>query len=103
MVVGLGASAGGLKALIEFFQHVPANTGMAYVVVVHLSPEHESRMHDLLQSATKLTVQQVTTTLTIRPGHVYVISPNSQLRMYGGNVEPVHASPRHGGRMTIDV
>jgi two-component system CheB/CheR fusion protein len=103
MVVGLGASAGGLKALIEFFQHVPANTGMAYVVVVHLSPEYESRMRDLLQQATTLTVQQVTTTLTIQPEHVYVISPNSQLRMYDGKVEPAKLSPRRGGRMTIDV
>ncbi|HEY3564100.1 MAG TPA: chemotaxis protein CheB, partial [Casimicrobiaceae bacterium] len=49
MVVGIGASAGGLKALLEFFDKTPPDAGMAYVVVVHLSPEHSSRMTDLLQ------------------------------------------------------
>jgi len=103
MVVGLGASAGGLKALIEFFEHVPENTGMAYVVVVHLSPEHESRLPDLLQPTTRLTVRQVTETLRIEPEHVYVISPNSQLLMYDGKLEPAKAARQRGGRMTIDV
>ena len=103
MVVGIGASAGGLKALIELFQHVPSNTGMAYVVVVHLSPEHESRMPDLLQQTTTMHVQPVTEAVHIQPNHVYVISPNSQLRMYDGKLEPTEATKQRGGRMTIDL
>jgi two-component system CheB/CheR fusion protein len=103
MVVGLGASAGGLKALLELFQHVPPDTGMAFVVVVHLSPEHESRMADLLQQATKMPVRAVTEALNIVPDNVYVISPNSQLRMYDGKLEPTEVAKHRGGRMTIDV
>src|SRR5690242_20189555 len=79
MIVGIGASAGGLKALLEFFEQAPAGAGIAYVVVVHLSPEHESRMPDLLQQATTLPVHQITETVLIQPDCVYVISPKSQL------------------------
>jgi chemotaxis response regulator CheB len=56
MVVGIGASAGGLKALLEFFSHTIEQSGMAFVVVVHLSPEHESRLPELLQQATRMPV-----------------------------------------------
>jgi two-component system CheB/CheR fusion protein len=103
MVVGIGASAGGLKALIDLFQHVPEHPGIAFVVVVHLSPEHESRMPDLLQQATKMPVQPVTAAIDIQPDHVYVISPNSQLRMYDGKLEPTEVTKHRGGRMTIDL
>ena len=102
MVVGLGASAGGLKALLDMFAHVPEHSGAAYVVVVHLSPEHESRMSDLLQQATTMPVRQVTETIPIQPNHVYVISPKSQLRIYDGKLEPAEMK-RRGGAMTIDV
>jgi two-component system CheB/CheR fusion protein len=103
MVVGLGASAGGLKALLEFFQQVPGRCGMAFVVVVHLSPEHESRLPDLLQQATRLNVLQVTETVAIQPDHVYVISPNSLLLLYDNKLEPTKPVQKRGGRMTIDV
>src|SRR3982750_479473 len=103
MVVGIGASAGGLKALLEFFQHASEESGMAFVVVVHLSPEHESRLPELLQQATKMPVEAVKETVSICPNHVYVISPNSLLRMYDSKLEPTGGSRQHGGRMTIDV
>ncbi|HEY6895054.1 MAG TPA: chemotaxis protein CheB, partial [Rhodanobacteraceae bacterium] len=103
MVVGIGASAGGLKALIELFSHVPPDTGMAFVVVVHLSPEHESRMPEILQQSTSLPVSAVTAALHIQPDHVYVISPRSLLRMYDGKLEPSEFAKRDSGRMTIDL
>jgi two-component system CheB/CheR fusion protein len=103
MVVGVGASAGGLKALTELFQHMPASPGMAFVVVVHLSPEHESRMPELIQHVSTMPVQPVTEALQIQPNHVYVISPNSQLRMADGKLEPTETARRPGARMTIDV
>ena len=104
MVVGIGASAGGLKALIDLFKQVPKNTGMAYVVIVHLSPEHESRMADILQQATALPVASVTETVRIQPDHVYVISPNSLLRMYDGKLASSTLAQRGSrGRMTIDL
>ncbi|HET9750513.1 MAG TPA: chemotaxis protein CheB, partial [Casimicrobiaceae bacterium] len=103
MVVGIGASAGGLKALLEFFDKAPPDAGMAYVVVVHLSPEHSSRMTDLLQPSTAMPVRAVTETTTIEPDHVYVISPKSQLRIEDGKLEPTQAARPRGGAMTIDV
>ncbi|HSD00061.1 MAG TPA: chemotaxis protein CheB, partial [Casimicrobiaceae bacterium] len=103
MVVGIGASAGGLKALIELFEHARADSGMAFVVVVHLSPEHESRLPELLQQVTEMPVEQVKETVQIQPNHVYVISPNSLLRMYASKLEPADAPRQPGGRMTIDV
>lgn len=78
-IVGIGASAGGLGALKTFFKNVPKDSGLAYVVVVHLSPEHKSHMVDLLQPYTKIPVQQVTETTAIEKNTVYVIPPGSNL------------------------
>jgi two-component system CheB/CheR fusion protein len=102
LVVGIGASAGGLRALTEFFEAVPKNSGMAYVVVVHMSPEHESRRPDLLQQATAMPVEAVRQRVAIEPDHVYVISPKSELRMHDGTLEP-SASGKPRLMMTIDL
>jgi chemotaxis response regulator CheB len=53
LLVGLGASAGGIQALKEFFENVPENSGIAYVVILHLSPDHDSRLAQVLQSRDK--------------------------------------------------
>src|SRR5215510_1744225 len=60
LIAGLGASAGGIQAFQEFFQHVPVKSGIAYVVILHLSPDHDSHLAQVLQAATKMPVQQVT-------------------------------------------
>lgn len=78
-IVGIGASAGGLAALKTFFSHVPPESGMAFVVVVHLSPEHESHLPDLLQPHVSMPVMQVTQTLALEPNQVYVIPPGANL------------------------
>ena len=54
LIIGLGASAGGIKALKEFFAHVPAQSGMAYVVILHLSPNHDSQLAEILQLTTEM-------------------------------------------------
>jgi two-component system, chemotaxis family, CheB/CheR fusion protein len=79
VVVGIGASAGGLAALRTFFSHVPADSGIAWVVVVHLSPEHESHLADVLQPYVRMPVQQVSGTLPLQPDRVYVIPPGANL------------------------
>jgi two-component system, chemotaxis family, CheB/CheR fusion protein len=79
VVVGIGASAGGLAALRTFFSHVPEDSGVAWVVVVHLSPEHKSHLADVLQPYVRMPVQQVTGTLPLEPDHVYVIPPGANL------------------------
>lgn len=78
-VVGIGASAGGLAALKELFANVPPDTGLAFVVVVHLSPEHKSLLADLLQPHVRFAVQQVTATTPLEPNRVYVIPPNANI------------------------
>ena len=78
-IVGIGASAGGLAALKQFFAHVPEDSGIAFVVVVHLSPEHKSHLTELLQPHVKMPVQQVMKTVPLEPNHVYVIPPNANL------------------------
>ena len=78
-VVGIGASAGGLVALRSLFSTMPAKPGFAFVIVVHLSPQHESHFVELLQPYTKMRVQQVTRTMPLEPNHVYVIPPNANL------------------------
>jgi two-component system CheB/CheR fusion protein len=79
VVVGIGASAGGLAALKTFFGNVADDSGLAYVVVVHLSPEHESHLAVLLQPHVRMPVLQVAETLPLRPNCVYVIPPNANL------------------------
>jgi two-component system, chemotaxis family, CheB/CheR fusion protein len=97
-IVGIGASAGGLKALQHFFGAVPTNSGMAYVVIMHLDPERESRIPALLQDRTAVPVTQVTGTTTVERDHVYVIPPGQDLTMQGREIcvqdrgdDPQHA------------
>lgn len=78
-LVGIGASAGGLAALTTFFSRVPPDSGLTFVVVVHLSPEHKSVLAELLQPHCPIPVQQVTENVALQPNHVYVIPPNANL------------------------
>ena len=104
LVVGIGASAGGISALQSLFERLPANAGVVYVVVLHLSPEHESHIAEILQRVTAMPVEPVVRTVTIAPDRVYVISPRSQLNMYDGKLEPSAAAARHGQHpMAIDL
>ncbi|MBA2646085.1 MAG: hypothetical protein H0U81_04725 [Pyrinomonadaceae bacterium] len=83
LVVGIGASAGGIQALKEFFERVPAESGMAYVVILHLSPDHDSQLASVLQSAARIPVTQVARRGRVVPDHVYVIPPNKSLEIKG--------------------
>ncbi|MDB5801067.1 MAG: cheBR [Rhodocyclales bacterium] len=85
-VVGLGASAGGLQAVSDFLQHTPADTGMAFVVVLHLSPKHDSKSDEILQRVTRMPVLQVTEPVKIEANRVYVIAPNKHLSMDDGTL-----------------
>ena len=84
LIVGLGASAGGIKAFKQFFERVPAASGMAYVVILRLSPEHESHLAEVLQASSTIPVAQVHESVRIEPDHVYVIPPNKSLSMSDG-------------------
>ena len=86
-VVGIGASAGGIDALQRFFEGMPINSGMAFVVVMHLSPDHESTLAPILARASKLTVVAVVEPIAIRANHVYVIAPAMKLTMTDGQLQ----------------
>src|SRR5262245_5118232 len=84
VVVGIGASAGGLEALEKFFSQVPADSGLSYVVVQHLSPEHASLLAELLGRCTLLTVLAVKNDAPAAADHVHVIAPGTLLEISGG-------------------
>jgi two-component system CheB/CheR fusion protein len=77
--VGIGASAGGVHALQQFFESLPADVNAAFVVVVHLDPTHESELASILATRTKMPVTQVSGRTRLEPGRVYIIPPNRQL------------------------
>jgi len=90
LIAGIGASAGGIQALKEFFENVPADSGVAYVVILHLSPDHDSRLAEILQTTARIPVTQVLERVKVEPNHVYVVPPNQHLGMIDGyiTVEP---------------
>src|SRR5258708_2343871 len=85
LIVGIGASAGGITALKAFFKNVQADSGMAYVVILHLSPEFESRLAEIIQTVTPIPVSQINEErIRVKANHVYVIPPNKSLAMADG-------------------
>lgn len=102
-VVGIGASAGGLESLLRFFENMPAGNGMAFVVILHLSPDHESNVAEILQRVTKMPVIQVGGTTAIQADHVYVIPPNHGLEMNGGELRLAEPGRVSGKQVAIDL
>ena len=101
-VVALGASAGGLEAFRKFFDALPAGTGMAFVLIQHLDPKHESLMVDLLTSHTAMKVQQVIDGVRVEREHVYLIPPGTSLAIEDGCLRLSKPVERHGARMPFD-
>ena len=86
-VVGIGASAGGIEALREFFGALPDDLGLAYVVIVHLAPDHESELASILSRRTKMPVVEITEkSLELTRNSVYVIPPDRRLELRDGTI-----------------
>ncbi len=83
-IVGIGASAGGLDAFLHLLKHLPVDTGMGFVLVQHLDPQHESALAQLLGRATEMPVHEVTDRLRVEPNHIYVIPPGKQMVVIQG-------------------
>ncbi len=83
-VVGVGASAGGLEAFTALLTALPGNTGMAFVLVQHMDPHHQSVLTSLLQKATLMPVREVIDGMAVQPNHVYVIPPNALMTISDG-------------------
>ena len=102
-VVGIGASAGGLTTLLRIFEGLPAGPDMAFVVILHLSPKHESNAAQILQTATRMPVVQVQGDMKIERDHVYVIPPTHDLRMFDGHVGLSPPQRTRGPHVAIDL
>ena len=85
-IAGIGASAGGLDAFERFFRHLPLSMGVAYVVMQHIDPTHDSLLADLLQRFTEIPVSQVTDGIIIKPNHIYVAPPGQNLALLNGKL-----------------
>ncbi len=101
-VVGIGASAGGVRTLEQFFERMPADSGLAFVVILHLSPEHASNLAELLQRRTTMPVIQVSKSAQVEPNYVYVIPPAKHLMMSDGMVKLAAPNAEKGKRVPID-
>jgi two-component system CheB/CheR fusion protein len=103
-IIGVGASAGGLEALLRLLENIPAHSGMAFVIVLHLSPRHESSAAEILQRATAMKVRQVTEPTPVEADHVYVIPPGVDLTMNDGYLRVSRDGRNKGGpHVAIDI
>jgi two-component system, chemotaxis family, CheB/CheR fusion protein len=101
-VVGVGASAGGLEAFRSFLKALPPDTGMAYVLVQHLHPRHESILAELLSSATRMPVSEVKRDVRVERDHVYIITPPHDIEIGDGQLHLVPRTESGSQHMPID-
>lgn len=103
LIVGIGASAGGLSALQRFFRALPEGDGLTFVVVVHLDPHRESSLAEILQRQTSMKVVQVSGTTHLEPNHVFVIPPDRTLSATDNQLTLAAFDEPRGRRAPIDV
>jgi two-component system CheB/CheR fusion protein len=101
-IVGIGASAGGLEAFEGFFRACPADTGMGFVLVPHLDPDHVSLLTEILQRSTTMPVLEALDRVAVAPNHVYIIPPNREMGILDGELQVHLPEQPRGQRMPID-
>jgi two-component system CheB/CheR fusion protein len=101
-VVGIGASAGGLESLEKLFQNLPHDTGMAFVVIQHLSPDFKSMMYELLARDTKMAIHRIEDGMRVEPNHVYLLPPKKELIIAGGELHLIDKDLGKGLTLPID-
>src|SRR6056297_1741902 len=102
-VVGVGASAGGLEALQEFFKNTPDDPGVAFVVIQHLSPDYKSLMDELLARFTEMKIHRVKDGMEIHPNHIYLITPRKNMTIFRGKLFLTEQEPSRMVNMPIDI
>ncbi len=102
-IVGLGASAGGLEAFEQFFRALPPDSGMAFVLVPHLDPDHASLLGEILQRCTAMPVVEAQDQTRVEPNHVYVVPPNRDMAIFHGVLQLSVPEVPRGQRMPIDA
>ncbi len=101
-IVGIGASAGGVEALEQFFRAAPVENGVAFVVIQHLDPTRKGMMPEILQRATAMKVTQAKDRTPVRPNHIYVIPPNKNMSILRGVLHLLEPTAPRGLRLPID-
>jgi len=101
-IVGIGASAGGLAAFEAFFSAMPSGSGMAFVIVQHLAPDHKSILTDLIGRYTKMHVVEVEDGMVVRPDCAYIIPPNHDMAILNGTLNLLEFTAPRGQRMPVD-
>ena len=101
-VVGIGASAGGLESLEKLFQNLPPDTGMAFVIIQHLSPDFKSMMYELLARDTKMEIHRVEDGMSIEADHIYLLPPKKELIIAGGELHLIDKDASKGLTLPID-
>jgi two-component system CheB/CheR fusion protein len=102
LIVALGASAGGLEALEKFFSHMPADAGMAFIIVQHLAPDHASALAELLGKHTPMAVEEGRDNTQVVANRVYTIPPNATLTVKNSTLQVAVPAEPHGHRKAID-
>jgi len=103
VIVGIGASAGGLEAIQEFFKAVSINSGLAYVVIQHLSPDYKSLMDELLARITKIRIFKIEDGMLVEPDTIYLIPPRKNLTIYHGKLYLESQNHKSGLNLPIDI
>jgi two-component system CheB/CheR fusion protein len=101
-IVGIGASAGGLAAFEAFFSALPSGSGMAFVIVQHLAPDHKSILTDLIGRYTNMRVVEVEDGMVVRPDCTYIIPPNHDMAILNGTLNLLAFTAPRGQRMPVD-
>lgn len=101
-IIGIGASAGGLEALLLFFKNIPLNSGMAFIVVQHMDPDNKGYLVDLLTRATTMQVVQANDGISVQPNCVYVIPPNKDMQLFHKALHLFDPVEPRGLRLPVD-
>ncbi|OUL20911.1 hypothetical protein BV372_32330 [Nostoc sp. T09] len=102
-IVGIGASAGGLQAFTQLLSNLPNDTGMAFVLIQHLSPDRKSALSELLSKTTQMPVHEVRDGMVVEPNQVYVIPPNKSMTISQGVLRLTPRVKTRGQYMTVDT
>ena len=102
-VVGIGASAGGLKPIEDFFDHMPTDSGMAFVIVQHLSPDFKSLMDELLARHTSMAIHKVSDGVKIQPNSIYLIPPEKNMAISNGRLLLTDKTETRALSLPIDI
>ncbi len=102
-IVGIGASAGGLEAFTQLLKHLPIDTGMGFVLIQHLSPDHKSLLSEILARKTQMPVMEVQDCMIVQPNHIYIIPPNSKMTLAQNLLRLTPRKKTQGHYMSVDA